>query len=305
MEYFTLNTGNRIPAIANGPGILGYTAKYKAPPKNKMELYYRKAYNKFIVRPRLRPKYVEAVAHSFQVGFHLLDYSSAYGDGKLIGEAIVRSGIDRKKLFVTSRVSNQAQRKGETRECILRQIENMGVEYLDILMFHWPVTDIYLNTWKEMVKLYEDGFCKNLGVANCHQHHLEAIIEECGIIPAVNQVEVHPLFTQKPLREFCKNKGIQIESYSALARMDDRLVRLPKLKSIAEKYKKSVPQVVLRWHIQSGMIPCVKSLNKERQKENINIFDFKLTQEEMQVIDSFNINARVRYDPDNCDFSIL
>ena len=125
------------------------------------------------------------------------------------------------------------------------------------------------------------------------------------MIPAVNQIEVHPLFTQKELISYCKSLGIQVESYTALARMDDRLIRLPLLKKIGRKYNKTVVQVVLRWHIQSGLIPVIRSLNAKRQKENIDIYDFQLTPEEMLSIDSININARVRYDPDNCDFTIL
>jgi diketogulonate reductase-like aldo/keto reductase len=172
-------------------------------------------------------------------------------------------------------------------------------------MFHWPVTGVYLNTWKQMEQLYKEGYCKAIGVANCHQHHLEAIFKIAEIIPAVNQIEVHPLFTQKPLIEYCKSKMIAVEAYTPIARFDDRLVKLPALKKIAQKYNKSVVQVVLRWHIQNGLIPVVRSLNKKRQLENISVFDFELTKEEMQTIDGFNINSRLRYDPDNCDFTIL
>ena len=130
-------------------------------------------------------------------------------------------------------------------------------------------------------------------------------MERSGIIPAVNQFEVHPLFTQKDLIAFCKEKGIQVEGYTAIARFDDRLMRLPLLAEIAGKYNKTAVQVVLRWHIQNGVIPIVRSLNKSRQIENISVFDFSLTPSEMTAIDGININSRLRYDPDNCDFSIL
>ena len=156
-----------------------------------------------------------------------------------------------------------------------------------------------------MLKLYDEGYIKALGVANCHQHHIEELLKVSEVIPAVNQIEVHPLFTQKTLIEYCQNKGIVVEAYTPIARFDDRLVRLPLLKRIAQKYNKTIVQIVLRWHIQNGLIPIVRSLNKKRQLENISIFDFKLTADEMDSIDRININARVRYDPDNCDFSIL
>ena len=121
----------------------------------------------------------------------------------------------------------------------------------------------------------------------------------------MNQFEVTPLFTQKELIAFCRERNIQVESYTPLARFDDRLMRLPVLKEIAEKYSKTVTQVILRWHIQLGLIPIVRTLNPEHQKENIDVFDFALTDEEISRIDAININARVRYDPDNCDFRIL
>lgn len=294
-----LNNGVEIPCIGNGPMIAGYGKK------KVVNNIFSRYINRFITEPRIERDYVEAVAHSFQVGFTLLDYSSSYGDGTLIGKAIKQSGINREELFITTRISNQAQREGKVRECLMEQLAGMGIEYVDMLMFHWPVPGYYLETWKEMLKLYKEGYCRCLGVANCHQHHLESIIDETGVIPAVNQVEVHPLFTQKPLLKYCFEKGIQVEAYTAIARFDDRLIRLPLLKQIADKYNKTIAQIVLRWHIQTGTIPLVRSLNKGRQKENIDIFDFSLSDEEMMAIDGININSRLRYDPDNCDFSIL
>ena len=305
MENFILNNGIEIPSIAIGPASPGYSPKPINGSTNFIIHIISKVYNKFYKRPNIQRHYVSSVAHAIRSGFRLIDYSSSYGDGSLIGRAIRKSGIDRHELFLTTRISNQSQWKGNIRECFFQQLKGMGTDYIDLLMFHWPVTDVYLNTWKEMIKLYEEGYCRALGVANCHQHHLEELINSSNMIPAVNQIEVHPLFTQKELISYCKSLGIQVESYTALARMDDRLIRLPLLKKIGRKYNKTVVQVVLRWHIQSGLIPVIRSLNAKRQKENIDIYDFQLTPEEMLSIDSININARVRYDPDNCDFTIL
>lgn len=296
-----LNNGVEIPCIGNGPAALGYSPTQKKYSENIIARIYRH----FITVPKMKRNYVDAVAHSFQIGFTLLDYSSSYGDGKLIGEAIKKSGVSRENLFITTRISNGAQKEGKIRECLMNQLNGMGIEYVDMLMFHWPVTDYYLETWKEMIQLYKEGYCRCLGVANCHQHHLEALMTVSDIVPAINQFEVHPLFTQKELINYCWNKGIQVEAYTAIARFDDRLMRLPLLKNISKKYNKTVVQIILRWHIQTGVIPLVRSLNKSRQKENINIFDFELTDAEMKAIDGVNINSRLRYDPDNCDFSIL
>ena len=144
-----------------------------------------------------------------------------------------------------------------------------------------------------------------MGVANCHAHHLEKLFTLTEEKPLINQFEIHPLFTQKPLIAYCREHGIQPEAYTPIARFDDRLVRLPILNRIAEKYGKTFLQVVLRWHVQNGIVPVVRTLNPKHQKENLGIFDFSLTDEEMAQIDGININSRLRYDPDNCDFTIL
>lgn len=299
IPIFTLNNGIEIPCIGNGPGIIGYT------PHPKKRNLIEKVYSKFIGRRLQKHAYINAVAHSFRIGFTLLDNSAAYSNAMAIRAAIVKSGISREKLFITTRISNCAQYCGGVREEFFKQLEDTGIEKFDLLQFHWPVTDCYVNTWKEMVKLQKEGYVRCLGVANCHEHHLETLIDSTGVIPTINQFEVHPLFTQKPLIEYCKSKNIQVEAYTAIARFDDRLMGLPLLKNIAKKYGKTIVQIILRWDIQNGIIPLVRSLNHERQLENISIFDFELTEEEMKSIDSININARVRYDPDNCDFTIL
>ena len=181
----------------------------------------------------------------------------------------------------------------------------MKTDYVDIFMFHWPVTDCYEKTWKVMVELYKQGYVKTLGVANCHEHHLEVLFNLTEERPLINQFEIHPLFTQKKLIRYCLDNGIRPEAYTPTARFDDRLVRLPLLHRIGKKYGKSVLQVILRWQVQNGVIPVVRALTKSHQQENIDIFDFYLSEAEMADIDGININARVRYDPDNCDFSIL
>ena len=298
-----LNNGVEMPIIGNGPGILAYSAKYKSD-KNPLFKGYNKLHWK-IKKLFDERRYINAVVNGINTGFTLIDFSAAYGNEQLIGNAIKKCNFDRKDLFLTTRVSNRQQEKGNIREEFFRTLEKYGTNYVDLYMFHWPVTEVYLDTWEQMEKLYKEGYCRTIGVANCHQHHLEEIAGIAEIIPAINQIEVHPLFTQKPLIEYCKSKNIVVEAYTPIARFDDRLVRLPKLKEIAKKYNKSIVQIVLRWHIQNGIIPVVRSLNKKRQLENISIFDFELTSEEIKTIDGFNINSRLRYDPDNCDFSIL
>lgn len=292
-----------IPLIGFGPGIAGYNPKLQ-----KRHIGIAKFFYAVLGRVDYRitcGKYVDAVAHALNLGYRLIDYSSAYGDGKLLQKAIVKSGVKREDLFITTRVSNRAQREGRVREEFMTFLKNMNLEYVDLLQFHWPVTDLYLSTWREMEKLYEEGYVKHLGVANCHQHHLEEIFKICKYRPEVGQFEIHPLFTQKPLIQYYKDNGMVVEAYTPIARYDDRLVRLPLLKKLEKKYNKTFVQIILRWHVQNGVIPLVRSMSKEHQLENFSIFDFELSPEDMAAIDSININSRLRYDPDNCDFSIL
>ena len=152
--------------------------------------------------------------------------------------------------------------------------------------------------------MQKEGLAKSLAVANCHEHHINQLAES-GRLPVINQIEVHPLFSQEKLRAFCQKNKIIVQAYTPIARSDDRLIRLPKLKEIAQRHNKSCTQIILRWHIQKGIVPVIRSLSKEHITANLQIFDFFLSQEEIDTIDSFNINSRLRYDPDNCDFPIL
>lgn len=296
-----LNNGVEIPAIGIGPGIVGEKLKPSLPSNSIFAKIERKFTSRF--RARLaRHDYIKGVANALTLGYRLIDYSFAYGDGSEILEAVKMSGLKREDVFLTSRVSNNQQFCGTVREDFLRGLEKIGLDYIDLFMFHWPVTDHFVDTYKEMERLYKEGYVKVLGVANCHQHHLQDIIDNCEIIPAIDQIELHPLFTQKPLVEFCHKHGINIEAYTPLARNDDRLAKNLIMKELARKYHKTIQQIILRWDIQLQQIPIPRSFNPDRQKQNIDIFDFSLTDEEIKAIDSININSRLRFDPDNLDF---
>lgn len=300
-----MNKSIEIPLIGIGPGSVRHGRSYRPIKGNNL---FSKAVNKVtdkLFYHKLAKNYLSSMTHALQLGYRLIDYSAAYGSGELIGKAIRKSGVPRKDLFITTRVSNGAQREHRVREQIVSCIHNMGLDYVDLLQFHWPVTDLYLDTWREMEKLKDEGLVKHLGVANCHQHHLEEIFKICKYRPEVGQFEIHPLFTQKPLIEYYREQDIIVEAYTPIARYDDRLVRLPLLKRLEKKYNKTFVQIILRWHVQNGVIPLVRSLSPKHQQENFGIFDFELDAEDMEAIDGININSRLRYDPDNCDFSIL
>lgn len=306
MECVCLPNGITLPIIGFGPGIEEYSPKCIRRRTGILSIPGR-AYNKLIRRPICSKKYANAISEAIRTGYRLIDYSAAYGNGSLIAKGIKNSGVHREDLILTTRVSNRAQFAGPdaVKKEFFSQLKGMNTDYIDIFMFHWPVTGCYEKTWQTMVELYREGYVKVLGVANCHEHHLEKLFSLTEERPLINQFEIHPLFTQKKLIDFCRKNNIQPEAYTPVARFDDRLVRLPVLHKIADKYNKTVLQVVLRWHVQNKIIPVVRAMSPSHQKENFDIFDFQLSREEMQTIDSININSRLRYDPDNCDFTIL
>lgn len=297
MEYFNLINGQQVPCLCYGPGML--TRGLTSPKTFVEKIKYRVTYKK------QESLYYKAIVSAIKNGFRFIDYSATYSREDLIGKAIRESQLSRSEFILTTRIDNKAQFQGTVRDTFFRSLERYGTDYIDLLMFHWPVTEKYVNTWTEMIRLKEEGFCRNLGVSNCHSHHIDLLIKATGVIPFINQVEVHPLFTQKGLADYCKNKSIVIEAYTPLARMDERMTRLPLMKSLSKKYNKTITQLILRWHVQNGIIPVFRSMNSERQKENMAIFDFTISENDMRAIDSININSRLRYDPDNCDFTIL
>jgi diketogulonate reductase-like aldo/keto reductase len=170
---------------------------------------------------------------------------------------------------------------------------------------HWPVPDLYVSSWKQMEVLLEEGLVRAIGVCNFHQHHLSELLKVADVMPAVNQVELHPLLSQSSLVRVCRETGIQVEAYSPFAQMHDRLIKNEVLVSIAGRHQRTVPQIILRWDYQNGIVSVPRSSSAARLRENISIGDFTLSEEEMQMIDLLNADVRVRYDPDNCDFSKL
>lgn len=303
METVKLCNGVEMPVIMLGPGI---PAKPKGLSWISERSLLNRAWMKFVARPRAPRNFIDAVANGIRAGFRGVDFSAAYGCGGLIADAIEQSGVSRKDVFLTGRISNSAQFKGRVavEDQIKRVLDKYRTEYVDILMFHWPVTNHYEETWRVICNAYEKGLARSIGVANCHPHHLKKLMD-VGHKPMVNQFEVHPLFTQKDLIKYNQDLGIVVQSYTPIARMDQRLFRLPALQKIAAEHGKTMVQIVLRWHIQKGLVPVVRANKPYHQAESVSVFDFSLTPEEMITIDGFNIESRLRYHPDNCDFTIL
>lgn len=233
----------------------------------------------------------------------MFDTSKAYGKSeKILGKAIKDN---RRDAFIITKLTNSDQRKGNVREALLESMRALQVDYVDLFLMHWPQTETYLECWIQMEQLYKEGLVRAIGVSNFHQHHLEKLLEIATVVPVVNEIERHPLFNQKELINYCRSNAIDIIAYTPIGRMHDKIKENPILQSLSKKYDKSIAQIILRWHFQQKIISIPHTLKVERMKEYSEIFDFEISYEDMERINGINENMRLRYDPDNCDFSKL
>ena len=239
----------------------------------------------------------------FQNNCIMFDTSRAYGGSEYTLGRTLRK-YPRDKYCIITKLCNTDQFKHNVRGGFEKSLSELGVQYIDLYLMHWPVEGHFIESWKEMEQIYKEGKCRAIGVCNFNIHHLEELKKYAEIMPMVNEIECHPLFTQDELRDYCNQNDIQILAYTSTARGDERLKKTC-LVPIAKKYGKTITQVILRWHQQIGNIPIVNSTNRSHMLENINIRDFDLTDDEIEEITRININSRLRYDPDNCDFSQL
>ncbi|WML60644.1 aldo/keto reductase [Neobacillus sp. PS2-9] len=243
---------------------------------------------------------VESVKAAIRNGYRSIDTAAIYQNEEGVGQAIRESGIAREELFVTSKVWNADLGYESTIAAYETSLKKLGLDYLDLYLIHWPVAGKYKEAWRALETLYKEGRVKAIGVSNFHVHHLEDVMKDAEIKPMVNQVEYHPRLAQKEVRAFCQEHGIQLEAWSPL--MQGQLLDNEVLQGIAQKYNKSVAQVILRWDLQNGVVTIPKSTKEHRIIENSQVFDFKLTAEDMEAIDSLNQDQRVGPDPDNFDF---
>jgi diketogulonate reductase-like aldo/keto reductase len=241
-----------------------------------------------------------AIANALEAGYRLIDTAAVYKNEDGVGRAIKQCSIPREEIFVTTKVWNNAQRRGDIVGAFERSLERLDMDYVDLFLVHWPVKECYLDTYKELEKIYATGRAKAIGVSNFLIHHLESLFEVSGVIPAVNQFEFHPLCTQLELVKYCQEKNIAVQAYTPIVR--NQLADNQLLGEIAAKYGKEVNQVILRWDIEHGVATIPKSVNPSRIKSNIDIFDFELTKEEILAIDSLDQEYRTAGHPDTFDF---
>jgi methylglyoxal/glyoxal reductase len=250
------------------------------------------------------PELVHAVKFAIKHGYRSIDTAAIYGNeegvGQAIQEAMTEYGIKRDELFITSKVWNSDLGYESTIAAYETSLGKLGLDYLDLYLIHWPVEGKYKDAWRALETLYKEGKVKAIGVSNFQVHHLEDVMKDAEIKPMVNQVEYHPRLTQQEVKTFCDNNGIQFEAWSPL--MQGQLFDNTLLKNLANKYNKTVAQIILRWDLQNGVVTIPKSTKEHRIIENSTIFDFELTKEDVDQINNLNQNHRVGPDPDNIDF---
>ncbi len=270
-DYTTLNNGIKMPWLGFGV--------FKVPEGEVVE---------------------NAVKSALETGYRHIDTAALYGNERGVGKAIRASGVPREDIFLTTKVWNDDQRKQRIHVAFEESLNRLDTDYVDLYLIHWPVKGFYQQTWKSMEEIYKSGKTKSIGISNFLVHHIEDILGDCQIAPAVNQVEFHPFLRQPELLKFCQSKNIQLEAWAPLIQGGFAGVR--DFEQIAEKYHKSPAQVILRWDLQHQVVTIPKSTNPKRIAENAAIFDFELSAEDMQKIDQLDKGNRVGPDPDHFDF---
>jgi 2,5-diketo-D-gluconate reductase A len=248
----------------------------------------------FQVPPRAT---VDAVAQALATGYRHIDTAAAYGNEAQVGEAIRASGLDRSEVFVTTKCWNEDHGYEEAKRALRRSLERLAFDYVDLYLIHWPVPvrDRYVETWRAFIEMRSQGLTTSIGVSNFLPAHLRRLVAETGETPTINQVELHPYLQQRELRREHERLRIITEAYSPLAQ--GKALRDPTIVAIAEKHSKTTSQVVIRWHLQSENVVIPKSVTPRRIKQNFEVFDFQLTEEEVEDINGLDSGLRTGGDP--------
>lgn len=238
-----------------------------------------------------------AVAWALETGYRHIDTARAYKNEGDVGKAIKESNIKREEVFVTTKLWNQDQGYESALRAFDMSLEELGFEYIDLYLIHWPLEDKRKDSWRALEKIYDEGRARAIGVSNYTIRHLKEMDNYANIKPVINQVEFHPFLYQEDLHEYCKLKNVWLEAYSPLARaerLDD-----PTINEMARKYSKSAAQIMIRWSLQHDLIVIPKTVHNERIKENAEVFNFEISDVDMERLNSLNEEFRVAWDPTN------
>lgn len=269
-EKIILNNGNKIPSIGFGTSLITGN------------------------------ECIKNIEDAIEVGYRHIDTAAAYKNEVEIGEAIKTSQIKREELFITSKVWKDSMGYENTIKSFESTLKNLKVQYVDLFLIHWPKNNndkLNIETWKALEKFYKEGKAKNIGVSNFLKKHLEVLLNNSEILPVVNQIEFHPGLIRKETIDFCKKNKIVIEAWAPLGK--GKMLSNETLIKIAQKYHKSVAQLCLKWCLQNEVIPLPKSGNKERMKQNLDLFDFEIAKEDMDTINNMKFFAGSDMDPNS------
>ena len=261
---FELNNGTRIPVIGFGTNVLQGESGIKD------------------------------IQRALEAEYRLIDTAQSYENEEEVGLAVENSPVPRQDIFITTKITDENQGRELTFESTHASLEKLRTDYVDLLLVHWPNLDdfdISLETWQALISLQEQGIARAIGVSNYTPDLIQLTIDESGVIPAVNQVEFHPFLFQKDLMDYCQSQNILVESYCPIARAEH--TQAPILQHLSEKYDKSPVQVILRWHLEHGLVPIPRSTNPDHIEANLDIFDFSLTDEEVAKMDELDMNYRI------------
>ena len=282
MQRIELNNGTLMPRIMMGTSI----CDLKGNPKNLM----KQLEDSIIYGESLKT-----------VGFDTArDYENESLLGEIFNRMFLRGNCNREDIFITTKVGNEQQRGRNMEAEIDFSLKSFHLEYVDLWLLHWPLPEYWLDNWEQVTKIYEKGKVKAIGIANCRERHIEAITKSGLMLPHVIQVEYHPFRTVPGLKKKCMENKIQLEAYSANCLMLPFVRNNAVLNDLSQKYKKSVTQIIMRWHIQQSVVPIFRSFNINHIRDNVEIFDFELSDEEMQRI--YNLNQDYKFHPEsvNC-----
>lgn len=282
MKTFKLNNGVEIPSIGFGT--------WRMKDQNECE---------------------NAIISALKSGYKHIDTAAFYFNEKFIGDAIKKSGVDRSELFITSKLWNTEHTYEKTMKAFFKTLDDLGTDYLDLYLIHWPrpicIRDTWeeanAETWRAFEELYSAGKIKAIGLSNFLPKHIDALLNTAKIKPMVNQIEIHPGLDRSDVIDYCKDKAIQLEAWAPFA--VGEVFKIPLLNELSKKYNRPVSQIVLRWFLQNGIVPLPKSITESRIKENLNIYDFEISLEDMKKIDEITGEGEqfcLHHDPDNINF---
>lgn len=253
---------------------------------------------------QIPPDQVQArVEEALEAGYRHIDTAAAYNNEQGVGRALAASGLSRDEVFITTKLRNGEQGRTSAGDALKNSLDRLGLDRVDLYLIHWPspARDAYVNSWRAMIDARQDGLVRAIGVSNFLSHHLDRLIAETGVTPAVDQIELHPYFTQPELTHVLYDRGVAVEAYSPLGQGRDLADRA--IAEIAATADRSPAQVILRWHVQHGYIAIPKASSRARMAANLDVLDFELSHEDMRRIDSLDTGERIGGDPDNFEIS--